>query len=44
MKTNENTQSLIANENGSAGPYILGWLLGVPGSVLLMIFLLRAVF
>ncbi len=36
--------SQLANERGSAGPYILGWLLGVPGSILFLIFILRAVF
>jgi len=35
---------LVDNEKGSAGPYILAWLLGVPASLLIMIALLRAVF
>ncbi len=37
-------RNVLANQNGSAGPYILGWLLGVPTSILFLIFLLRAIF
>ena len=33
--------AVIANEKGSALPYIFGWLLGVPGSILFLIFLVR---
>ena len=42
-KKNLNTM-ILKNENGSAGPYILGWLLGVPTSILFLIFILRAIF
>ena len=35
---------MIGNEKGSAGPYILAWLLGVPASLLIVIALFRAVF
>ena len=35
---------VLANQRGSAAPYILGWLMGVPMSILLMIALLRSVF
>ncbi|MBC7458858.1 MAG: hypothetical protein H7235_11295, partial [Bdellovibrionaceae bacterium] len=35
---------ILENQNGSAGPYILGWLLGVPTSILFLIFLLRSIF
>ncbi len=34
----------LANDRGGAGPYILGWLLGVPGTILILIFMLRAIF
>ncbi len=34
----------FANENGSIMPYVFGWLLGVPTSILLLIFILRSVF
>lgn len=34
----------VKNENGGALPYIVGWLLGVPLSILLLIYLVRAVF
>ena len=34
----------VANEQGSALPYIFGWLLGVPVSLLMLIALVRAVF
>lgn len=34
----------IDNENGSMIPYVFGWLLGVPISVLFLIALLRGVF
>lgn len=37
-------KSVLANENGGAIPYILGWLLGVPVSILLLIYLVRAIF
>lgn len=30
-----------ATEQGSVAPYVLGWFLGVPSSLLFMIFLLR---
>jgi hypothetical protein len=29
------------NQRGSVAPYLLGWLLGVPGSILFVIFILR---
>lgn len=35
---------MFANQRGSAMPYIFGWLLGVPASILFLIFALRAVF
>jgi hypothetical protein len=36
--------NLIFDESGSVLPYILGWLLGVPTSILLLIMVLRSVF
>jgi hypothetical protein len=36
--------STLASERGSALPYLLAWLLGVPTSILFMIFILRSVF
>lgn len=38
------SKMILKNENGGAGPYILGWLLGVPTSILFLIFLLRSIF
>ena len=34
----------VKSEEGSVVPYLLGWLLGVPVSILFMIALLRTVF
>jgi hypothetical protein len=43
MKTfNEIEKLPNLNEKGSALPYIFGWLMGVPGSVLFLIFLFRS--
>jgi hypothetical protein len=43
MKTVMKTKKIIkGNEDGSALPYVLGWFMGVPTSVLLLIFLLRS--
>jgi hypothetical protein len=38
------TQSVLKNENGSALPYVLGWFMGIPVSILFLIFMLKAVF
>jgi len=38
------SSELVRNEKGSALPYIFGWLLGVPVSLLILIALVRAVF
>jgi hypothetical protein len=35
---------VLATERGSALPYVVGWLLGVPMTLLLLMFLLRAAF
>ncbi len=35
---------IIKSENGSALPYVAGWLLGVPTSILFLIFILRSIF
>jgi len=34
----------VKKQNGSVVPYVFGWLLGVPVSVLLLIAMLRTVF
>lgn len=34
---------IVNNENGSVVPYIFGWLLGVPTSILFLVFLFRNV-
>jgi hypothetical protein len=34
----------LANERGSAVPYIFAWFLGVPTSILFLVFMLRAIF
>lgn len=31
----------LNNERGELGPYVLGWLLGVPTSILVIIYLLK---
>ncbi|MBC7712948.1 MAG: hypothetical protein H7177_06400 [Rhizobacter sp.] len=36
--------TMFANQRGSALPYVFGWLLGVPASILFLIFALRTVF
>ena len=36
--------TMFANQRGSAMPYLFGWLLGVPATILFLIFALRAVF
>lgn len=36
--------AVIKNEKGEILPYVLGWFLGVPISVLLLIAMLRTVF
>ncbi len=36
--------SVLATERGSMVPYLFGWLLGVPTSILFLIFILRSVF
>lgn len=36
--------TILANERGSVLPYLVGWLLGVPTSILFLIFILRAIF
>jgi len=36
----EKTKSYVTNENGAIG-YLVAWILGVPASILLVIFLLR---
>ena len=38
------TEVNLKSEQGSAIPYIFGWLLGVPVSILFMIAILRTVF
>lgn len=35
---------ILAGQNGSIAPYLFGWILGVPISILFLIFMLRAVF
>jgi hypothetical protein len=35
--------SIMKNEKGSALPYIFGWILGVPTSILFLVFLFRNV-
>lgn len=40
----KNPMQNIKSENGSVVPYIFGWLLGVPVSILFMIAILRTVF
>lgn len=43
LESNQQTEGALSlNENGSALPYIFGWLMGVPGSVLFLIFLFRS--
>ena len=37
-------RSVLASERGSALPYLFGWLLGVPTSILFLIFILRSIF
>jgi len=32
---------VLETQKGEIAPYIIGWLLGVPGSILVVIFLLR---
>jgi hypothetical protein len=32
------------DENGSALPYVFGWLMGVPVTILLLIAMMRAIF
>ena len=44
LSTIQATKQIIRDENGGAIPYVVGWLLGVPVSILLLIALLRAVF
>jgi hypothetical protein len=34
-------QTCAKSERGGAGPYFLAWLLGVPGSILVIIYLLK---
>ena len=34
----------LANESGSALPYIFAWFLGVPTSILFLVFMLKAIF
>ena len=34
----------VMNQKGSVVPYVFGWMLGVPVSVLLLIAMLRTVF
>jgi hypothetical protein len=34
----------VKSQKGSALPYLLAWMLGVPGSILFLIFFLRSVF
>jgi hypothetical protein len=34
----------IDNKRGSVLPYVVGWLLGVPVSILFLVYLVRAVF
>jgi len=36
----EKAKSYVTNENGAIG-YLVAWMLGVPASILLVIFLLR---
>ena len=40
----QKTEMNLKSEKGSVAPYILGWLLGVPVSILFMIAILRTVF
>lgn len=35
---------VLANQRGSAMPYIFGWLLGIPATILFLVFALRTVF
>lgn len=44
MTTTINRSSMLANQQGSAMPYIFGWLLGIPVSILFLIFALRTIF
>ncbi len=44
MKKNNNLMSVTRDERGGAAPYLIAWVLGVPGSILLLIFLFRSVF
>lgn len=37
-------KDLLNNQSGSVLPYALAWMLGVPGTILLLIVLMRAVF
>jgi len=34
-------QTVAKSERGGAGPYVLGWFLGVPGSILVIIYLIK---
>jgi hypothetical protein len=34
---------VLSNEKGSVLPYIFGWLLGVPTSILFLIFIFRSI-
>ena len=42
--TTTNHTAMFANQRGSAMPYIFGWLLGVPATILFLIFALRTIF
>lgn len=44
LYTTTNHTAMFANQRGSVAPYIFGWLLGVPATILFLIFALRAIF
>lgn len=44
MKTVKTFLNISENENGGAIPYILGWLMGVPVIILVLIAMMRAIF